>query len=392
MRIEDARERTRKLLTELVQCPSVNPNNAASLESPFGERRLQELVAARMSALGAKVDWMEAMPGRGNLTASFEGRDRGRTLLVEAHADTVGVDGMSIDPFAAKIEGGRLYGRGACDTKGAMAAMLTAVEEVIRRDGKPPVTLVVALTCNEERGGQGAHALMKSGFRADGAIVGEPTGLEIVHLHKGAIRWDVETHGVAAHSSTPHLGVNAISMMARVVAELDGKVIPALAGRKHPQLGSPTMAVGTIHGGMQVNVIPARCKIEIDRRLVPGETREEATREVTAALERLAREDERLKWTIAETEWYPPLEEPQDSAVSKALGEACRKVLGRAAFVSAPWATDGGIFRHYGVPSVIFGPGSIRQAHTKDEYIELEEVAVAARVYEEAIRGAGTER
>lgn len=390
MKIKEARERTARLLTELVRCPSVNPGRGASLASPYGEARLQEMVAARLSALGAQVTWGDALPGRRNLIATFAGRDAARSLMLEAHADTVGVEGMSIAPFDAVIEGGKLHGRGACDTKGAMAAMLTAVEEVIRRDGTPDVTLHVVLTCNEEHGGDGAHALMKSGFRADAAIAGEPTGLEIVNVHKGAIRWDVETLGVAAHSSTPHRGVNAISMMARVIAELDGRVIPALAARKHPQLGAPTMSVGTIHGGTQVNVIPARCRIEIDRRVIPGETREEATGEVTRALEGLARADERFKWSMTQTEWYAPLEESETSAVASALAGACRRVTGRAAFACAPWATDGGIFKQYGLPSVVFGPGVIAQAHTKDEYVELEQVAVAAMVYEEAIREFGS--
>ncbi len=385
MKIEALRERTTRLLTELVQCPSISPEEGASPEPPFGELRLQERVAARLAALGAALNWSDALPGRKNLVATFTGRDPARSLMVEAHADTVGVEGMSVKPFDAVIEGGRLYGRGAADTKGAMAAMLTAVEDVLR-DGPLPLTLHVVLTCNEERGAHGAHALMKTGFRADAAIVGEPTGLQIVHTHKGAIRWKLQTSGVAAHSSAPELGVNAISLMARVIAELEGALIPALARRSHPLLGRPTMSVGTIRGGMQVNVIPDRCEIEMDRRLIAGETDEEATGEVVAVLERLARADDRLKWSLRRTQFYPPLEGAVDSPVASALAEGCRRVLGRAEFAAAPWGTDGGIFSHYGIPSVIFGPGSIRQAHTRDEHIELDQVAQAALIYSEAIR------
>jgi acetylornithine deacetylase len=389
MDIHEAMERTTPLLAELVRCPSVNPNNTGALQPPFGETRLQEFVAARLAARGAALQWIDALPGRRNFVATFAGRDPRRSLMLEAHADTVGIEGMSIDPFGAVIEAGRLHGRGACDAKGSMAAMLTAVEELLRREGRPPVTVHVVLTCNEERGGHGAHALMKAGFRADAAIVGEPTALEIVNIHKGALRWDVETHGVAAHSSTPELGVNAISMMARAIAEIESSVIPALRERRHERLGAPTMVVGTIQGGTQVNVIPARCKIEVDRRMVPGETNDAAAAEVTAALERLARADEKFRWTLAQTEWYPPLQEPEDSPVAAALAAACRTVVGRATFACAPWATDGGIFRHYGVPTVVFGPGAIRKAHTKDEFVELDQVAAAALVYAEAIREFG---
>ena len=368
-----------ELLGRLVACPSVNPRGAVPAGPPFGEAAMAELLRALLTGWGAQVTVTEIAPGRPNLTARFAGRDPARSLMLEAHSDTVAVDGMVIPPFAPVVRDGRLYGRGACDTKGPMAAMLLGLRQVLDADGQPPVTVWFVSTCNEELGGTGARALIDGGFRADAALVAEPTELSIVHAHKGALRVALETAGVAVHSANPDRGVNAIYQMVPVLERLQREAIPALRQVRHPLLGSPTLSVGTIHGGTQVNVVPARCRIELDRRLVPGEDREAVLRQLCGA--------DPVRAEVSE--YYPVLEESRTSRIAQCTAAACQAVLGQAILTTAPYATNAGFFKAAGIPTVVFGPGSIAQAHTKDEFIELDQVSRAAAVYATIIRAWG---
>ena len=377
-----------RLLSRFVACASVNPGRHAPSGPPFGEERMAELLTEVLSEWGATVRVQEVSRGRSNFVAHIPGRNSGRSLMFEAHSDTVQVEGMTIPPFEPIVRDGRLYGRGACDAKGPMAAMLTAIKLVLDDDGRPPCDLFFVSTCNEEAGGAGARKLMADGFRADIAIVAEPTDLAIVHAHKGIVRWGITTLGVAAHSSAPSQGVNAISKMNKVLALIDGSLAAALRVKRHPLLGEPTLSIGTIHGGVQVNIVPASCMIEVDRRLLPSESLKEATQEIHALLEALASADDEFKYEFTEMEYYPPLEQTTDAPVSRLAAEACDKVLGEATFATAPWGANSGIFSEAGIPCVVFGPGSIRQAHTVGEFIEIDQMVRAVEVYAEIIRAA----
>ncbi|MFH1022151.1 MAG: M20 family metallopeptidase [Planctomycetota bacterium] len=373
----------RKLLSALVAIPSVNPRREIPKGPPFGEGRLADHLGRLLERWGGRVVVGEISPGRPNLLARFAGRDRSRTLLLEAHADTVSIEGMTVPPFRGVVRGGRLYGRGACDTKGPMAAILLGLREILTRDGRPPTDVLVASTCDEELGANGAVALMASGLRADAAVVGEPTDLDVIRAHKGAVRWRIAVRGVAAHSAHPERGVNAILVMQPVIAAFAGPVALRAAARSHPLLGAPTVNVGTIRGGAQVNMVPDRCEIEAEWRMVPGET----TAAVTADIRRiLTREAKGVRFSIEIIQHYPPFEEDAASPVARLVMGACRRILGRARFATARWAANSGVFKRAGIPCVLFGPGSIRQAHTKDEYIVIADVARAARVYAEIIR------
>ena len=333
-----------------------------------------ELLANILRGWGGQIQVTETAPGRPNILACFPGQNSQRSLLFDAHTDVVAVDGMTIPPFTPTIRNGKLYGRGASDTKGPMAAMLMAIRRVLDEDGQPPITVWFAGTCNEELGATGATALMASGFRADMAVVAEPTNFQIVYSHKGALRAILETAGVAAHSSMPHLGVNAIYQMAAVITRLEKMTF----SNPHPKLGQPTLSVGTITGGSQVNIVPANCQIEIDRRLVPGETREEIVRQLVG--------NDAVNCTV--TEYYPPFEESLESPVVQLVANASRRLLGRAEFITPPYATNAGPFKMAGIPSVIFGPGNLAQAHTKDEYIELALLEQGVDLYADIIRNA----
>jgi len=380
-----------ELLCDLVACPSVNATGRETIEPPFGEARLVGLLRARLEKMGAGVTISEIAPGRPNLVALSEGEDRSRSLMLEAHSDVVPAVGMEVAPFKPRVEEGRLYGRGACDTKASMAAMLQAISKVLDEDARPPTDLYFVSTCDEEHGGKGAQKLMADGFRVDAAIVGEPTGLKIVHMHKGSIRWRLTTHGQAAHSATPEAGVNAIALMQKALDVINGRMATRLRAKRHPELGHPTLSVGVIRGGTQVNIVPGECFIEIDRRTLPGESNAKLTAEIVREMESLRGRIERFSFTLEEMERYPPLERDRESHIAWVVHAACEKRFGKAEFAVAGYGTNGGFFDEAGVPSVIFGPGSIEQAHGAVEFVELAQVEQAVDVYAECIRMFGDE-
>ncbi len=372
-------ETVRDLLSELVRCPSVNPGDLDPFKAPYGEAGLVKLLAQHLRDLDGNVRVDEVHPGRPNLLARFEGRDPSRTVMLDAHTDTVSHLNMQIDPFAADVRDGRLYGRGACDTKGPMAAMLLALEAAMA-EGRPACNVIFAATCNEEHGAGGARHLTGSGLQADFAIVAEPTELKIVSLHKGVLRACISVRGRAAHSSTPHRGRNAIYAMNRVVSRLE-----ALAGEltdrtPHSQLGPPTLSVTTIRGGTASNTIPDRCGIEIDRRILPSERDDAVKLEIETLVQESCADTEGAEPSVEWTQAYPPLDTDPHAPGVKELEAALQAVSGAAQHDAVAYGTNAGFYARAGIPCVVFGPGSIADAHTEDESIELSQVATAAEV------------
>ena len=329
------------------------------------------------TAWGAQARVMEVLPGRVNFLATFPGRDSSRSILFEAHGDSVGGD----VPVRLDAAAGFLYGRGTCDPKGAMAAILFAIRRVLVEQGCPPITIHFAATCKEETGCEGVRALLASGFRADMAVVGEPTRMTIIRAHKGAWRCRIMTRGLAAHSSAPDRGVNAIYRMRRVLETLEQHYPATLAAIRDPLLGSPTVSVGTIHGGTAVNVVPDQCEIEVDWRIVPGQRDTVLLADLQARLPDAE---------ITPCESYPAFREADDGAVVLQMQRASAAVLGQPAPLGAvPWASNAGFLREAGIPCVLFGPGDIAQAHTAGEFVSLPQVAQAAEVYRQLMRAAG---
>jgi len=267
--------------------------------------------------------------------------------------------------------------------------MMLGIHTVLEERGCLPCTVYLVSTCDEEHGASGAHWFVSKGPKVDAAIVGEPTELKIVIAHKGDLRWRVRSLGVAAHSSNPEVGINAIYLMGSILWRIQERILPALHAEKHPLLGYPTLSVGTIHGGTAVNIIPALCEIEIDRRAIPGETRKQMTQALREELESLKGGRESFQYEIEERDWYPPFEEDLDSPIVKLMTTAREKVLGKGSYDTAPWAANAGVFKQGGIPCVLFGPGSIAQAHTKNEYVDMRQVVKAAEVLAEVIRRAG---
>jgi len=358
--------RTEKLLAELIALPSVNPAFLPPLHPLAGERRVADFLAATAASAGLEVEFQIVFPDRANIIARLLPKNTIRkTILLAPHLDTVGADGTK---FIPQRKNGRLYGRGACDTKGSVTAMLAALCELAAAKSRPRETeIIFAGLIDEEHAQAGSRALAASGCKADLAIVGEPTKLQVVTAHKGSLWLRLETRGRAAHGATPHLGKNAVLEMARVVETLETDYATQLRRRKHHLLGCGTVNVGTIAGGTQPNIVPDRCMIEIDRRMLPGETETIVRREITARLRA-----KKLSATISSSKAAPalPLEtDPKLPLVRQFLRHAGQKRL-----VGVNYFCDAAVLAAGGIPSVVFGPGDIAQAHTADEWISLAEL------------------
>ncbi len=274
--------KTEKLLRELIALPSVNPAFLPARHPHAGEQRVAEFLAATAAQAGLDVEFQPVAGGRSNLLARLSPRGQARQrVLLAPHLDTVNA---AEEQFTPAQRNGRLFGRGACDTKGPAAAMLAALCELARGGPRPADTeITFAGLVDEEHGQAGSRALVASGLRADLAIVGEPTRLEVVTAHKGTLWLELETRGKSAHGSCPELGRNAVHAMARIVDLLQTAYAAQLRRRRHRLLGCGTVSVGAICGGTQANIVPDRCTILIDRRTLPGETEAGVRREIKGA-------------------------------------------------------------------------------------------------------------
>jgi acetylornithine deacetylase len=354
----------RKLLRELIALPSANPAFLPADDPRGGEQRVAEFLAATAARNGLDVEMQEVFPGRPNLLVRLAPRAKPmRRILLAPHLDTVGGDSPAI--FRPRERRGRLHGRGACDTKGSIAAMLTVLIELAnlpRRLGRTEI--VFAGLVDEENGQAGSRALVAKGFKADLAIVGEPTELQVITAHKGDLWLQVETRGKAAHGSRPELGRNAVHQMARIVDLLETTYANALRQRRHSLLGYPTVSVGTIAGGAQPNIVPDRCLISIDRRTLPGETETEVRREIRTLLRQ-----HRLSGALLNLRNAPcPAMETNPKFP---LVEAFLQMAGQKNSIGVDYFCDAAVLAGGGIPSVVFGPGNIAQAHTEDEWISL---------------------
>jgi acetylornithine deacetylase len=369
-----------RLLAELVSIPSVNPMGRTLGGPDLLETRLTSYLEAWFTRHGLPCLRQPVSPGRDNLIARFDAPHSSRTVLFDAHQDTVPTDGMSIPPFEPRIEAGRMAGRGSCDIKGGMAAMLMALARLARERPRHAASVVMACTVDEEFTHTGSSRLAQSPQGAELAVVAEPTLLDLVNCHKGALRWTLLTRGVACHSSTPHLGDNAIYRMSRVIDALRDYADRLGASPPDSIVGPPSLSVGRVEGGQSVNIVPDWCQIEIDRRLIPGE---DPARALEQARDFLADRLGGLEGIEFGRPWVnmPPLVPRLDPWIEP-LKDAVKRVRGREpGVVGVPYGTDAGPLGSSGLACVVFGPGDIAQAHTKDEWIELDQVHQAAEAY-----------
>jgi acetylornithine deacetylase len=370
-----------QLLAELVRRPSVNPMGRTDIDpSIVHESRVTAFLEEQLRELGVEFHRQNVLPGRDNLIATYTPPSPAPfSVLFEAHQDTVPVDAMTIEPFGAKIEGGKLWGRGACDVKAGGAVMLAAFARLVKEKPAGSAKVTVAFTIDEEHGGRGVSAFMRTGFQADYAIVAEPTLLNIVNAHKGVARWKLETSGRACHSSRPDQGVNAVYRMAKLIGGIEEYAKKLQSLPPDPVLGPRTISVGVVGGGVSPNTVPDTCIAQVDRRLVPGETFDTATADLDAYLRALPGVD----FTFTLTQASPgctPLDPAQSVELVKRFGAVIDSVVGKHTVHSVPFGTDASRVAIAGVPSVVFGPGDIAQAHTKDEWIDLAQLEPAAEI------------
>ena len=369
---------TTRLLRDLVAIPSVNPMRADIPADIILEHRVTAYLEQFFRSLGVPYERQAVAPQRENIVARLNVAGAKRTLMLEAHQDTVPVDGMIVEPFGAKIEGNKLYGRGACDIKGGMAAMLACFARLVREKPKGCCNVIMACSVDEESTMLGVLELAKR-TKADFAVVAEPTNLNIVNAHKGVVRWNLSTAGRSCHSSAPEQGINAIYRMGKLLVGIEQYAAHLRATTDDPLLGSATLSVGRIEGGTSVNTVPDKCRIEIDRRLIAGEIPEEQSGHLLAFLKDKAGIDFPFELTAP---WIrmPALSPTGSEEIQGLLGAAIDAVHGSHKVHPVPYGTDAATLAWAGIPSVVFGPGDIAKAHTIDEWVPLDEVETASNI------------
>ncbi|MEE2685195.1 MAG: M20 family metallopeptidase [Planctomycetota bacterium] len=385
-----------ELLQQLVKIPSVNPMGRDVSGDEYYEYAVTDQLEQWFTELGVPWCRQTIASKRDNIIARIDGDrdplDGGSILVFEAHQDTVPVEGMTIEPFDPVIREGRMYGRGSCDIKGGMSCMLSNFARCVQERPEGMPTLVMACSVNEEYGFSGAQTMAElwetDGWLArepDGVIVAEPTLLDVVVAHKGTARGHCHAHGKAAHSSQPQLGTSAIFRMGHVLQALEkyaGEVVGTLGS--HPLVGIPTISVGLIQGGISVNTVPDHCQIEIDRRVLPGDDAQAAYAHAVEYVQEYLRNN--VPEGDAGIEFEDPylakpgLSDEHNSELATSLSSAIKECGHDGTWIGVPFGTDAHAFSSRDIPTVVFGPGSIDQAHTVDEWIEIDQLHQATAI------------
>jgi acetylornithine deacetylase len=369
-----------RLLRELVAIDSVNPTLAAGAP---GEREIAAAAAQEMRAFGLDVEMQEAAPGRPNVIGVLDGRRPGRTLMLCGHTDTVGVTGMDA-PFSPVEKDGRLYGRGAQDMKGGVAAMIAAARAVAEQGGLDSGRIVIAAVVDEEHLSIGAEALVTS-WRADAAVVTEPTDLAVAVGHKGFSWVEIEVLGKAAHGSRPKDGEDAILRLGRVLTQLEALDARLQQRAPHPLMGTGSLHASLVAGGHELSSYPDRAVLQMERRTLPSEPGETAVIEVREILDALTRDDPTFRATATAMFGRSAYELPADHELPQTLTAAITQAGGAARIVGASFWTDAAVLGHAGIPSVLFGPGGAG-LHSIEEYVNVADVVFCRDVLADLAR------
>ena len=369
----------------------VDSRNPALVPGAPGERDAALLLAEVLRGWGYAVELQEAGDGRPNVLARIGQAQAGApTLMLNGHLDVVGTDGMTHAPFAAEERDGRLYGRGATDMKGGIAAMCAAAARA-HAAGALRGSVLVAAVADEEYESLGTRALLEllgaRGERMDGALVTEPTRLAIMPAHRGFAWYTITVHGRAAHGSRYDLGIDAIRHAGLLLAELDLLDVDELPRRApHALLGRGSLHASLIEGGIGLTTYPDRCVLRLERRTIPGESAAGAQQELEAACTRVRARRPEFRADVALDFAQPPSDVPTEAPLVRALDAALR-AAGEAAPVAGMSAwTDAALLNDAGIPAICFGPGDIALAHAAEEWIEVDEIERAARVMEGLVR------
>lgn len=373
-----------KILEDLVAIKSVNPffDNESS-----GENGIVEYIEQLLKGTGLGLIRQNVFPGRDNLIIELRTGNARHTIVFDAHLDTVGAGSMK-DAFMPLIKDGRLYGRGACDTKGSLAGMLYAIMQCAKTSKSLSADILLLASVDEEHKYMGLRSFIGSNIPVSAAVVGEPTDLRIVTAHKGVVRFSVTTKGTAAHSSVPDEGDSAILQMMHVVQLIQNEIEPELRQKYHPLCGRPTISIGKITGGSQVNIVPDKCEIEVDRRIIPGEDPETVFSRFKENLASyISKKQVNLKVDEMLLTW--PFETDENDPVVMYSKRSAEKCLLSPVLMGVPFGSDASKLQRAGIPSVVFGPGSIDQAHSSNEWVDIDQVVKASEFYLELMKTYG---
>jgi len=371
------------MLAELVAIDSVNPDMP---NGGKGEQEYSDWLISFGNQIGLETSQEEILNGRSNAILALRPTGATQTLLIDIHLDTVPIGGQ-LSSLSPVIENQRVYGRGSCDVKGAMVSALLALEELLT-DPPQRTSIVLVGTIDEEYLKRGANAISNQSDIA-AAIVGEPTDLQPVVAHKGVLRWQIDTIGKAAHTANPELGTNAIYGMIDVINYLRDNHSITHPTLRHPLCGDGTLTVSVISGGIQVNIVPEQCTIDIDRRLLPNEDPLTVWKEIKNELENLCAEQERVG---TEVTYHNPflaetgIETSATEPIVQACLDAASKVGSPQELQGVPFSTDASPLNKHGTPCVVLGPGSIAQAHSAIEYVEMKQVVTCAQLYKRIVK------
>jgi acetylornithine deacetylase len=367
-------EELEQLLSDLVTINSINPDLVPGAP---GEAKIAHYIAQWLEQAGLEVHLVESVSGRPNVVGIAHGTGGGKTLLLNGHMDTVGAGGMP-HPHEPMVKEGRLYGRGAYDMKGGLAACMSAVAEARKQSLRGDVVFTAVI--DEEYASLGTQELAKR-FHADGAIVAEFTELQLILAHRGFVWLEVETLGRAAHGSRPDLGMDAIVKMGKVLVELEKLDQNLRSNPTHPLLVSGSIHASLIQGGKEMSTYPDHCMLSVERRTLPGETPGKVEAELLGIVEKIQRSDSAFQAVIRRGIDRSPLETPEEAGIVKAVQAAAGKVLKRPLPIAGvPFWTDAALLSAAGIPSLLLGPSG-SGAHADEEWVDLSSVRTCANIY-----------
>jgi acetylornithine deacetylase/succinyl-diaminopimelate desuccinylase family protein len=371
-------DRLLKIIGDLISIPS-------HLEVAGGEKQISEFVRDTVVAMGLPVEVQEVIDNRCNIIVKLEGSGGGRSLAFNGHLDTVPPGVEMKDPYRPVVKNGRVHGRGSCDMKGAVGVMIYTLFLLKKTGLNLKGDLYLSAVVGEETGGTGTRYLMEHGFRTDFAVVGEPTDLKIVTSHKGVCNIKVTVRGRSCHGSIPEQGSNAIVAVSDIIQEIKKQLLPKLKERTQEHVGSATMNFGMVEGGTKINMVADRCTLQIDRRWIDGENLGMIRSEVEDIAKSVCDRDDGLssevQIVLPEGGYFGPLLVPGDHEFKKTVTAALKENGMQTGFAGMQGWTDAATLFHSGIPTVVFGPGSIRQAHTDGEYVEVGQLIEAVKCY-----------
>jgi acetylornithine deacetylase len=363
-----------ELASQLISIESINPDVVAD---GSGEADIARFVAEWCERAGLDTSLTEPAPGRPNVVAVARGSGGGRSLMLNAHMDTVGIAGMD-DPFSPRLDGGRLYGRGAYDMKGSLAACMLATAEAEQRGLRGDVVLTAV--ADEEFASIGTEAIAAA-MRAEAAIVTEPTEMRIAVAHRGFVHVEIETEGRAAHGSLPELGIDAIAKMGRVLVGMERLDVDLRANPIHVHLGSGSVHASLIEGGQEYSSYPARCLLQAERRTIPGDTVVSVEREFRELLDRAGEADPDFAADLRILASREPFEVSESDEIVELMRRQAGAVLeSGSALVGVPYWADSALLAEAGIPTVLFGPCG-EGAHAEVEWVDVESLEQCVEIY-----------